>query len=138
MGNLSAPEKDRYFDLVTHDEQLPSLPGLRIEIVIRNLGPEADFTKQYNLLAAARATLFLGLLVLELSVIKHTTHRRDSRRCYFNEVETVAFGHFPGLVQGHCSELFPIVPDQTNLSGANLFVDAKFLNYVLTFPLLRN
>ena len=124
MGQLASPEPDRYLDLfAVLDESLDRL-GLKIEVVIVRLGPEAHFFQQDDLLVLSRFAVFLFLLVLETAVVQEAAYGRGGGGCHFDEVKA------PLACDANCigsiddSELFPVLADQADLRNSDPFVNS--------------
>src|SRR5690554_94974 len=92
VRNLTAPEPDSHLDLVAILQPAASVADLEREVVIGGLRPEADLLDLDLLLLAARLTLLLRLLILELAEVHDLADRRIGIRGDLNQVEASLFG----------------------------------------------
>ncbi len=125
MGQLTSTEQHRDLDFVPLLEELVRPLGLRLEIVLADLRPEANLFQLNDFLMLASLTLLLRLLVLEATVVEQATDRRDDVGSDFDEIQVSGLGQLERLVGGHHPELLAVLVDDPDLTDANSLVNAE-------------
>src|SRR5574341_2597572 len=97
VGHFTAAKLDRYLDLVAFVEKALRAAQLGVKIVVINFGTETHFFELGQVLMLLRLPILLGLLVLELSIIKQATHGRDAIGGDLNEVHVSIARDLEGL-----------------------------------------
>ena len=80
VGHLTALEPNRHLDLVAILEEALDDPALEVDVVVVCLGRQTYFLQEHYFLVLAGLSLFLGLLVLELTVVQEAADWRDGIR----------------------------------------------------------
>jgi hypothetical protein len=94
-------------------------------VVVGRLRTETDLLDLDLGLRFAGLAFLLGLLVQELPVVEDAADGRIDIRGNLNQVEGGLLGQRQGFPQGNDTQVLAIGPDEANLTGADLFVDAE-------------
>ena len=106
-------------------EEFRCVPALCFEVVIVDLGPNANFLQFDNCLVLAGLTLFATLLVAIFTVVHQSTDWRNCVRRNFDEIESAVPGHLQRLHSRNDANLLAILVYQTNLTDPNPLVDPR-------------
>ena len=124
MGVLASAEHYGNLYFIPILKKLVSRARLGVEIVFAYFGAQPDFSQKRNLLALAGFTLFLGLGVLEFTVVHKAAHRRYGRGSHLHQIEPGFFSHLSGLIQGHYTQLLALFTDEANFPAPYHLVNA--------------
>jgi hypothetical protein len=124
VGHLATTEENRQLDLVSGVEELRSLPALGFEIMVVDLGPDADLFQLDDVLASPRFTLFPALLVTELAVVHQPADRRHGVWRHFDKVETALARHLQRIERRDDADLLAVLVDETDFTNPDALVDA--------------
>ena len=108
MRDLAATKAQRDLAFVTVIQEALDVAHLDVVVTIIGTGTELDFLDLDDLLLGLRFGSLLLLLVLELTVVHQTAHRRHSRGGNFNQVNVNLTGHAQGISQAHDTEGFVV------------------------------
>ena len=125
MGHLPSPKANGDLDLVAFLEEPLDRLALEDQIVLVSRGAHAHLFEKGNLLIAPGITLLLLLLELVSAVIEKATNRGNSGRGNLDQIEIMLLGKPQGLVKGENAELLTVFADDSDLAGANAFVNAQ-------------
>lgn len=122
---LPAAEQNLRFDLVSLGEEFLGLGALELQIVAVRAQSDADSLGFDFLLLGLLLADLLGLLILELSVIKDAADGRLGLRGYLYQIELLLFGEQYGVGYGYGRVVFPVGIDETHERCADLFIDPQ-------------
>jgi hypothetical protein len=125
MGHLAPAEEHGQFDLVPSIEELRGLATLRFEVVVVDLGPDANFFQFDDMLVAARLALFAALLVSELAVVHEPADRWHGIRRHLNQVEPPLARHLKRIEGGDHANLLTVLIDQPDLANPDTLINAS-------------
>jgi hypothetical protein len=124
MENLSAAEAEGELDLVTSQQELSGLFGLRVDVVVVCLGFETDFLQLYLLLVLAGFTLFFGLFIPKFAVVHDPTHWWDSIWRDFDQVESAVLGHLNSITDLDDADLVALFVNQSHFARTYAVIES--------------
>ena len=124
MENLSAAEAEGELDLVTSQQELSGLFGLRVDVVVVCLGFETDFLQLYLLLVLSGFTLFFGLFIPKFAVVHDPTHWWDGIRSDFDQVETTLLGHLNSVTGLDDADLVALFVNQSHFARTYAVIES--------------
>src|ERR1700694_1583539 len=134
VDHLTAPEHDRHLDLLALLQKLFDALEFGLEVVLGHLRPELHLLELDDVLAAPLVLLFLDRLELVLAVVDQAADGRLSLRRELDEVQALLRRDALRGIQAEDSQLIALVVDQAHFLGADLIVDAKFLEGYRSLP----
>jgi len=124
MGHLAATEENGQLDLVSSVEELRGLATLRLEVMVVDLGPDADLFQLDNVLMAAGLALFAALLVSKLAVVHEPADGWHRIGCHFDQIEPPLARHLERIKRWDDTDLLAILIDQPDLADPDALIDA--------------
>ena len=124
MGHLTAAEEDGQLDFVPGIEELRGLTSLRFEVVVVDLGPDADLFQLDDMLMTARLPLFAALLVAELAVVHEPADGRHRIWRHLDQIEATLARHLERIECGDDPYLLAVLINQPDLADPDALVDA--------------
>ena len=124
VGHLAAAEENGQLDLVSGVEELGSLAPLRFQVVVVDLGPDADLFQFDGVLVAARLAFLAALLVAKLAVVHEPTHGGHGIGSHLDQVEATLARHLERIEGGNDADLLAVFVDQPDLANPDALIDA--------------
>jgi hypothetical protein len=124
VGHFAAAEAQGNLRFVAFMQELDQVAQLDLVIAFIGTRPEFYLLDLNLLLLELGIMCPLGFLVLELAEIHQATYWRLRGGRNFYQIHTFFFSESEPGIQRHDPKLFGIQPNQTNLGGVNLIVDA--------------
>ena len=124
VGHLATTEEDGQLDLIPGAEELRGLPPFRFEIVVVDLGPDANFFQLDNMLVAAGLALFSALLVSELTVVHEPADRWHGVWRHLDQVEPTLARHLKRIECRDDPNLLAVLIDQPDLADPDALIAA--------------
>lgn len=124
VGHLAAAKKDGEFHFVPGVEELGRLPPLRLEVVIVDLRPDANFFQFDDMLMTSRLALFPALLVAVLPVVHEPADGWHGIRRHLDQVEPTLARHLKRIECRDDADLLAVLIDQPNLADPDALIDA--------------
>jgi hypothetical protein len=124
VGHLAAAEEDGQLDLVTGVEELRGLPTFGFEIVVVDLGPDADLFQLDNVLMTAGLTLFAALLVSKLPVVHEPADGWHRIGSHLDEIEPPLSRHLKRIESGDNANLLAVLINQPDFADPDALIDA--------------
>jgi hypothetical protein len=128
VGQLAPTEPDRDLDLVAILEEALDRLDLGDDVVLVRPGGHPDFLQIDDLLVLPRLALFLGLLVLEPSVVHEPADRRYGGRGHLDQVEPALLRDPQRLKRRKYPELLALFPDQADFPDTDTVVYTQVLD----------
>src|SRR5215212_6992109 len=123
VGHLAAAEEDRQLDFVSGVEKLRGLPTLGFEVMVVDLGPDANLFQLDDVLMAARLALFAALLVAELAVVHEPADGWHRVGRHLDQVESPLARHLERVKCWNDADLLAVLIDQPDLANPDALVD---------------
>jgi hypothetical protein len=123
VGHLATAEEHSQLDLVSGVEELRGLTTFRLEVMVVDLGPDADLFQFDDVLMAAGLALFAALLVPELAVVHEPADGRHRVGRHLNQVEAPLAGHLERVKCWNDADLLAVLIDQPDLANPDALVD---------------
>lgn len=124
VGHLAPPKEDRQLDLVSGVEELRGLPAFGLEVMVVDLGPDADLFQLDNVLMAAGLTLFAALLVSKLPVVHEPADGWHRIGSHLDEIEPPLARHLKRIECGDNANLLAVLINQPDLADPDALIDA--------------
>ena len=124
VGHLAAAKEDSQLDFVTRVEELRRLPPLGFEVMVVDLGPDADLFQLDNVLMAAGLALFAALLVSKLAVVHEPADVWHGVGRHLDEIEPPLARHLERVKRWNDTDLLAILIDQPDLANPDALIDA--------------
>jgi hypothetical protein len=124
VRHLAPAEEDRDLHFVPGIEELCRLPSLRLEVVVVDLGPNADLFQLDDVLMTAGLALLAALLVSVLAVVHEPADRRHGIRRYLDQVEPTLARHLERIECRNDADLLAVLIDEPDLADPDTLVDA--------------
>ncbi len=131
MGHLAPAEHHGHLDLVPVLEKPPSVPRLRVEVVVIDTRPVLHFLEQNDVLLFLRLARLLGLLEFVFAVVHDADHGWPRERRDFDQIQSSFECRGECRVPVEDSELRPVGRDDPQRTDADLLIDAYALGDVL-------
>ena len=122
--DLYAAKHDGQFNLVTGLKEFLNMIGLKVEVMIRNLGTVLNFLYGYRVLMFLGFFQTFALLITVLAVIYHPAYWRIRVWRYFYQIQSFRFCITQSVLGLHNAQLLAFFINHTYLWHANLFVYA--------------
>jgi len=122
MGYLPATEAYSHSDLSPIGQKLPRLIHLDDDIVISDLGPDANLLDLDLLLGLACLTFPFSALVHELAIVQQPTNWRIGSRRHLDEIQTAVVSQTLRLSSGIDAQLLASLINQPDFLGADLII----------------
>jgi hypothetical protein len=123
VGHLAAAKEDGQLDLVSGIEELRGLPTFGFEVMVIDLGPDADFFQLDDVLVAAGLALFAALLVSKLTVVHEPADGRHRVGRYLDQVESPLARHLERVKCWNDADLLAVLIDQPDLTNPDALID---------------
>ena len=123
VGHLAPPKEDRQLDLVSGVEELRGLPAFGLEVMVVDLGPDADLFQLDDVLVAAGLALFATLLVPKLAVVHKPADGRHRIGRHLDQVESTLARHLERVKCWNDPDLLAVLVDQPDLTNPDALVD---------------
>ena len=124
MRHLATTKQDGQLHLVAGVEKLGRLPTLRRQVVIVDLGSDANLFEIDDVLVLFRITFAATLLVAILAVIHQAANGRHRVRRDFDQVKPALSRHLERVPRLDHPDLLPFLVNQSHLADANSLIDA--------------
>jgi hypothetical protein len=124
VGHLATAEEDGQLDLVSGVEELRGLATLGFEIVVIDLGPDADFFQLDDVLMAAGLALFAALLVAKLPVVHEPADGWHRVGSHLDQIEPPLARHLERVKRWYDTDLLAVFIDQPDLADPDALIDA--------------
>ena len=124
VGHFASAEQDCKFHLIPGVEELGCLASFGLEVVVVDLGPNADLFQLDDVLVTTRLALLAALLIPVLAVIHQPADRRHGVGCYLNKVEPSLTRHLERIKGRNDANLLALFVNEPNLANADALVDA--------------
>jgi hypothetical protein len=124
VGHLAPPEEDGQLDLVSGIEELRGLPTFGLEVMVVDLGPDADLFQLDDVLVASRLTLFAALLVPKLAVVHEPADGWHRIGSHLDEIEPPLARHLKRIECGDNANLLAVLINQPDLADPDALIDA--------------
>ena len=124
VGHLAAAKEDGQLDLVSGVEELRGLATFRLEVMVVDLGPDADLFQFDDVLMAAGLALFAALLVPELAVVHEPADGWHRIGSHLDEIEPPLARHLERVKRWNDTDLLAILVDQPDLADPDALIDA--------------
>src|SRR5687768_696589 len=124
VGHLAAAKEDGQLDLVSGVEELRGLPTFGFEIVIIDLGPDADLFELDDVLMAAGLALLATLLVSKLAVVHEPADGWHCIGSHLDQIEPPLARHLERVKRGYDTDLLAVLIDQPDLADPDALIDA--------------
>jgi hypothetical protein len=124
VGHLAAAKEDGQFDLVSGVEELRGLPTFGFEIVVIDLGPDADLFQLDDVLMAAGLALLAALLVSKLAVVHEPADGWHRIGSHLDQIEPPLARHLERVKRGYDTDLLAVLIDQPDLADPDALIDA--------------
>jgi hypothetical protein len=125
VSHLAAAEEHGQLDLVPSVEEFRGLATLRFEVVVVDLGPDANFFQLDDVLVAAGLALFAALLVSELAVVHEPADGWHGVRSHLDQVEPTLARHLKRIECRDNPNLLAVLIDQPDLADPDALIDAS-------------
>jgi hypothetical protein len=124
VGHLAAAKEDGQLDLVSGVEELRGLATFRLEVMVVDLGPDADLFQLDNVLMAAGLTLFAALLVSKLPVVHEPADGWHRIGSHLDEIEPPLTRHLKRIESGDNANLLAVLINQPDLADPDALINA--------------
>lgn len=124
VSHFATAEQDRKLNFIPGVEELGRLSPFRLEVVVVDLRPDANFFQLDDVLIPTRLALLAALLVPVLAVIHQPADRRHGVGCYLDEVEPSLTRHLERIKGRNDANLLALFVNEPNLANADALVDA--------------
>jgi hypothetical protein len=124
VGHLAAAEENGQLNFVSGVEKLRGLATFRLEVMVVDLGPDADLFQLDNVLMAAGLALFAALLVSKLAVVHEPANGWHRIRRHFDQIEPPLARHLERVKRWDDTDLLAILIDQPDLADPDALIDA--------------
>jgi hypothetical protein len=124
VRHLAPTEEDGDFHLVPGIEEFRRLPPLGFEVVVVDLGPDADLFQLDDMLMATGLTLLAALLVAVFAVVHEPADGRHGIRRHLDQVESTLARHLERIECRDDADLLAVLIDEPDLANPDTLVDA--------------
>jgi hypothetical protein len=124
VGHFAAAETERDFDFHVLAKEINGVGELYAKVMRIDVGAELDFLYAIGVLVFFGFLVLFGLLVAEFAVIYQAANGRIGGGSNFDQVDLPLPGQRERFVERHDPELLLVIPNDTNLAGANLVINA--------------
>jgi hypothetical protein len=123
VGHLAAAEEDGQLDLISGIEELRGLPTFGFEVMVIDLGPDANLFQLDDMLMAAGLTLFAALLVSKLAVVHEPADGWHGVGRHLDQVESSLARHLERVKCWNDADLLAVLVDQPDFANPDALVD---------------
>src|SRR5215217_7751338 len=123
VGHLAAAKEDSQLDLVAGVEELRRLPAFRLEVMVIDLGSNADLFQLDDVLMAAGLALFAALLVPKLAKVHEPANGGHGIGRHLDQVESPLARHLERVKCWNDADLLAVLVDQPDLANPDALVD---------------
>jgi hypothetical protein len=129
MSELSTPENDSYFYLVTLFEKPHRILDLELKIVFISPRSHTDALEFGHPLLFLRIPFSLALFVTVLPVIHYATDRRIGVSSHFYKIQSTASRVVKRFTHRHYTDLTADLVDKPDLASANALIYLEVFEY---------
>jgi len=127
VSHFAAAETDGDLYFVSVLEEAVGVVYLGVEIIGVDVEGKSDLLGLDDLLVLPVLLLLLGLLETELTVVHYLADGRSGLRSDLDEIKIPFGGEYESLSGRHYAELVSVGADETDLTVADLLINAVFL-----------